>query len=114
EAQQPICIETMINGVPAYTLIDTGCTMVAMSPGQAFISKADRIDLQEQMSLQLGTKGSRTRINHGARAMIKVGSMSEPCYFDVVDIDRYDVVLGTPFLKKHNVVLDFKNRSVKI
>ncbi|EJF61508.1 hypothetical protein DICSQDRAFT_169927 [Dichomitus squalens LYAD-421 SS1] len=45
EAQQPICIEMMINSVPAYTLIDMGCTMVAMSPGQAFISKADGIDL---------------------------------------------------------------------
>lgn len=88
--------------------------MVAISPGQAYVSKADRIDLRDQMNLQLGTKGSRTRINHGARAKLRVGPVNEACYFDVVDIDRYDVILGTPFLKKHNVVLNFKTRTVII
>lgn len=88
--------------------------MVAISPGQAYISKVDRIDLQDQMNLQLGTKGSRTHINHSVRMKLKVSPINEPCYFDVVDINRYDIILGTPFLKKHNVVLNFKTRTVTI
>ncbi len=35
-------------------------------------------------------------------------------YFDVVDTDRYDVILGTPFFTRHKVELDFKNHYTVI
>jgi hypothetical protein len=28
-------------------------------------------------------------------------------YFDVANVDYYDVILGTPFLKRYNIKLDF-------
>ena len=62
----------------------------------------------------MGAKGSRTKINHGAKARIEIGPVRESYYFDVVDIDRYDLILGTPFFTKHDVALDFRNRTIKI
>ena len=112
--QRPLCIEVKINGVSAYTLLDSGCTTDSISPPCAYIAMADRVDLQEQVGLQLGARGSRTKICYGARAKLVVGTVQEPYYFDVVDIDRYDVILGTPFFRKHNVILDFKNQRVTI
>ncbi len=86
-----------------------------LSPVLAYITQADRVDLREQMGLQLGTKGSHTKITQGARANMNLGSMAEKqYYFDVVNIDRYDVVLGTPFVTRHNVELDFKNHCIII
>ena len=108
------CAEVVINGVPAYTLFDSGCTTDSISPTLAFVTKADCIELSEQMNLQLGAKGSRTKINHGAKANMKIGTVDEDHYFDVVDIDRYDVILGTPFFLEHNVTLDFGNRTITI
>jgi hypothetical protein len=35
-------------------------------------------------------------------------------YFDIVNIDRYDVTLGTVFMRKHGIVLDFKRNQVRI
>ena len=35
-------------------------------------------------------------------------------YLDVVDIDRYDAVLGTVFMHKYGVVLNFENRTISI
>ena len=34
-------------------------------------------------------------------------------YLDVVNLDKYDVILGTPFLTKNKVILDFSTRCVK-
>ena len=85
-----------------------------LSPVVAYIAQSDCINLTEQMGLQLGTKNSRTKITHGTRARLKVGQVDEQHYFDVVDIDRYDVILGTPFFRRHNVELDFKHRRILI
>ena len=35
-------------------------------------------------------------------------------YFNRVNIDYYDAILGTPFLRKHEVVIDFVNNCLKI
>ena len=35
-------------------------------------------------------------------------------YFDIVNIDYYDAILGTEFLIKHEVVIDFMNNCLKI
>jgi hypothetical protein len=34
-------------------------------------------------------------------------------YFDQVNIDRYDGILGTPLFNRHGIVLDFHNRTIK-
>ncbi len=115
DTQRPLCAEVTINGVTAYTLFDSGCTTDSISPAFAYIAMADRVDLAEQMAIQLGTRGSRALINYGARANMVIGPVNETShYFDVIDIDRYDVILGTPFFTNHDVVLDFKNRTITI
>lgn len=110
--QRPLCAEIKINGAIAYALFDSGCTTDSISPTFAYIAMADQVKLDEQMGLQLGARGSKTRINYGARGRLSVGTVNEDYYFDVVDIDKYDVILGTPFFLKHQVILDFRNRSV--
>ena len=35
-------------------------------------------------------------------------------YFDVVNIDYYDAILGTPFLKKFKVAIDFMKDCLTI
>ncbi len=76
---------------------------------------ADHVDLAEQMVIQLGTRGSRALINYGARANMVIKPVNETShYFDVIDINRYDVILGMPFFMNHIVVLDFKNRTITI
>ena len=98
----------------ALALFDSGCTTDSITPEMAYISRADRIELAEPVGLQLGTKGSRTRINYGAQAELRMGSVKTTQYFDVVDIDKYDIILGTTFCREHGVVLDFRNNSVLV
>ena len=114
QMQRPLCAQVIVNGEVAYALFDSGCTTDSISPTFAYIAMADRIQLDEQVGLQLGARGSRTKISYGARANVQVGPVNDYYYMDVVDIDRYDLILGTPFFSKYDVVLDFKNRTIVI
>ena len=48
-------------------------------------------------------------INYGTHATIKIGRKVVKEYFNIVNIEHYDVILGTPFLRKMGIVLDFRN-----
>jgi len=68
----------------------------------------------EQILIQLGTKGSKSRINHGMKACIKIGTVETYHYFDVINIDRYDIIIGTIFMKQHGIMLDFEKDQVRM
>ena len=40
---------------------------------------------------------------------IKLGCKVVNEYFNIVNIEHYDVILGTPFLRKMGIVLDFRS-----
>ncbi|KAF7966969.1 hypothetical protein HWV62_36320 [Athelia sp. TMB] len=105
---------TMINGHKALTLFDSGSTTDSITPEFGFVSRIRQFKLDEQVTLQLGCVGSRSKISYGAMAPVSVFSVAEDMYFDVVNIDRYDAILGTPFLRKHGVSIDFKNGGIVI
>ena len=48
-------------------------------------------------------------INYGTHATIKIGRKVVEEYFDIANVDHYDVILGTPFLRKMGIVLDFRS-----
>ena len=48
-------------------------------------------------------------INYGTHATIKIGrKVVEEC-FDIANVEHYDAILGTPFLRKMGIVLDFRS-----
>jgi hypothetical protein len=71
------------------------------------VHKLDLFQLKKPIKLQMATSGSCSVINFGAKAQITCGSYSQTRYFDVVNLDRYQVMLGTPFLKQQNVMLNY-------
>ncbi|KAJ7870417.1 hypothetical protein B0H13DRAFT_2350373 [Mycena leptocephala] len=101
-----------IGSTSAYALFDSGSNTDSMMPEFANAINGVRITLTEQVTLQLGCIGSRSKISFGTRVPIDFGGVKGHVYFDQVNLDRYDVVIGTPFMNKHGVVLDFGNREV--
>jgi hypothetical protein len=104
------CFVTLvkINGQSTVALLDSGCTMDAISPKLTKVTKIKVHKLMEQVPLQLGTSGSRSKINYGVHTNIVYGSVDTNHYFNVININRYDAVLGTLFMRKHGIVLDFE------
>lgn len=106
--------ELKINGHKALVLFDSGSTTDSVTPEFAFVSKMKQFRLTEQIILQLGCVGSRSKISYGSHAPITLPGGTESVYFDIVNIDRYDAILGTPFLERFDVLLDIQDRSVRI
>ena len=48
-------------------------------------------------------------INYRAHVTIKLGHKVVKEYFDIVNVEHYDAILGTPFLRKMGIVLDFRS-----
>jgi hypothetical protein len=96
-----------INGHKAHVLLDGGSTIDMISTNFASIHKLDLFQLKKPVKLQMATSGSRSIINFRAKAEIECGDFSQTRYFDVVNLDRYQVVLGTLFLKQLNVILNY-------
>ena len=53
--------------------------------------------------------GSRSMINYRTHVTIKIGRKVVKEYFDIANVEHYDVILGTPFLRKMGTVLDFRS-----
>ena len=65
------------------------------------------IKLEQPIGLQLACVGSKSAINYGAKSTIMFGTVRVEEYFDITNIDYYNVILGTPFLWRLNITLDF-------
>ena len=48
-------------------------------------------------------------INYGTHVTIKLGHKVVEEYFDITNVEHYDTILGTPFLRKMGIVLDFRS-----
>jgi len=70
--------------------------------------------LMEQIPIQLGTKGSKSQINHGTKACIKIGTVDNYHYFNIININRYNVIIGMVFMKQHRIMLDFEKDQVRM
>ena len=65
--------------------------------------------LEKPIALQLACIGSQSMINYGTHVTIKIGCKVVEEYFDIANVDHYDAILGTPFLRKMWIVLDFRS-----
>ena len=110
--QATLAAEVLINRVKALALFDSGSTTDSITPEFAFVTKVKQIKLEEQVTLQLGCVGSRSKISYGTKVLVDVGGVKEEAYFDLVNIDQYDCIVSTPFMNAHRVCLDFGNRCV--
>jgi hypothetical protein len=112
--QATLAAEVEINGIKALALFDSGSTTDSITPEFAFASKAKQFKLEEQVILQLGCVGSRSKISYGTLVPINVCDIKDEIYFDLVNIDRYDCIIGTPFMNTYGACLDFGTRTIRM
>ena len=112
EKRQCLAAYISINGVNAYTLFDTGSTFDSISPEFVRVLNIPVNRLDKTTTIQLGCAGSRSSINYGCTTTFHIMDKTSPVYFDVVNIDRYDVIAGTTFMYDYQVVLNVYNRVI--
>jgi hypothetical protein len=45
---------------------------------------------------------------------IEFASIDVDTYLDIANLDKYDTILGTPFMRKHGISLDFETQEIVI
>ena len=109
---QPISVFWEIGGTNAHCLIDSGCEGIMISPNVIRAAKIEPFLLDKPIEIQLAVTGSKSVINYGMNVTIKYKRRESKEYFDIINIDYYDAILGTPFLRKHEVIIDFMNNCL--
>ena len=85
-----------------------------ISPNVIRAAKIEPFPLDKPIGIQLAVTGSKSVINYGANTTIKYEGKELKEYFGIINIDYYDAILGTPFLRKHEVVIDFINNCLRL
>ncbi|KAJ3574749.1 hypothetical protein NP233_g1560 [Leucocoprinus birnbaumii] len=114
DEKQCLATFTKVGDVEAWTLWDSGSTMTGMTPTFAQIANIRVFELIDPHILQLGTVGSRSTLKYGTNVEIKMGNNNIKTYMDIANFDKYDMVIGTPFMRANSVLLDFTKNEVVV
>jgi hypothetical protein len=95
-------------------LFDSGCTTEAISPDFARVANIKVFPIESAITLQLGTAGSRSKVNHGTIVSAEYELLKNNEYFDIVNLDRFDAIIGTKYMRKHGISLDFEYNTVRV
>ena len=95
-----------INELEAVVMLDSGSTTDALSPEFARVANLKIYALTEPVTVRLGTRGSRSSIVYGTDALVRYESINDRHYFDIVNVDKYDAIIGLVFMRRFGIVLD--------
>ncbi|KAG6915404.1 hypothetical protein DXG01_011637 [Tephrocybe rancida] len=115
-AEDKECLVTWVtvNGQQAWTLWDSGSTTSGLTTVFAHVAGLRVSPLENPIVLQLGTIGSHSVVNFGAEVPMQVPGFEGKVYVDIANFDRYDLIIGTPFMRQGKVHLDFENNLVVV
>ena len=73
------------------------------------------MQLENPVPLQLEIVSSYLMINFSSQACLELGTITgNDAYLDVINIDWYDMIIGTLFMHMHGLMLDFKQNILSI
>ena len=114
EQRRAIIAEVQLGSTKALVLFDSGSDTDAISPDFVRACDIQVFKLDKPVPIQLGTKGSRSIIHYGTNTQIVFGNRTLNHYFDVLNLDKYDAIIGTPWLNQYKAVLDFEKKCVRV
>ncbi|KAF9442087.1 hypothetical protein P691DRAFT_682262 [Macrolepiota fuliginosa MF-IS2] len=110
------CLATFVdvNSIEAWMLWDSGSTTTGIMPTLAQIANVEVSELIDSHTLQLGTVRSRSQVKYGATMDLQIKGHKYTTYLDIVNFNHYDMIIGTPFMHKHSVKLDFNKLTITV
>ena len=111
---KPIVVKVAINGHPARALLDSGSLGDFLSSTLADQLSIKKEALEFPLSLQLAVQGSRSKVNSKASVKLEYQEICETRTFDVININAYDLILGTPWMYQHQICLGFNPARVVV
>ncbi|KAF8596778.1 hypothetical protein BDV93DRAFT_454272 [Ceratobasidium sp. AG-I] len=107
--QRPFTGYFKVGSTLAHILFDSGSGTDMISPAFVHVAQITPIKLEQPIGLQLATIGRGGKVNFGVNANVEIGPVITGHYFDVVDIEKYDIIIGMPFMRRFGMRLRFQN-----
>ncbi|KAG2034497.1 hypothetical protein BDR03DRAFT_984357 [Suillus americanus] len=70
--------------------------------------------LEKPLTIQLAVQGSRSKVNYGTQVRFQYQDADYSRYFDIINLQNYDLILGTPFLYQHSMTVGFNSSRVML
>jgi len=96
-----------------FTCWDTGSELDAIAPEFGRAIGLSYRQKETPLRIRLGTKGTLSSSSYKADVQLGFGktNLDYPLY--VVNLDRWDMILGANFCDKYGVILNFGSRTIK-
>lgn len=98
-------IQINVNGSALRALVDSGSLGDFVSSTIVDQLKLKHKDLDKPLGLQLAVQGSRSKINSYVSMNYSYQGIKDSRRFDVVNLNDYDVIFGTPWIYQHQVCI---------
>src|SRR5205814_8357848 len=70
--------------------------------------------LPEPLTMSLAVKGFRLKLQREALVTLQLSNHKILCKFRLTNLDKWDMILGIPFLNKFNVIIDIGKQSIHL
>ncbi|KZP13678.1 hypothetical protein FIBSPDRAFT_657744, partial [Athelia psychrophila] len=111
---RPIEVVVHIDGHNCRALLDLGSLSDFMLTTICDWLRVHKEELKESIPLQLACSGSSSKIHARTTAKLEYQDISEDHVFDVCNLKSYDLILGTPFMFQHMILLGLNPTQVII
>jgi Retroviral aspartyl protease len=96
------------------TLLDCGSLSDFISTTLVDQLKLKAEHLAKPITCQMAATGSRMMITSSVEPVFTYQGIEESQHFDVINLENHDVILGTPFLWQHKILLGFNPPKISI
>jgi len=114
--EETLCLRVFvsINGIKALVLFDTGSTTDAVSNDFVRVAQLPLYTLEKPITLKLGCVGSQSNVVFGTMAKAVFALKITNTYFDVANINQYNIIMEIPYMTHNNIMLDVANKTIII
>jgi hypothetical protein len=95
-----------VNGVNTFICFDSGSELNAISPDFAQAVGIKPMAKDASIKIRLATKGSTSTTSYEVKVNIDLGEATLEHPLEVLNLDRWDVILGSYFCECYNVRID--------
>ena len=103
-----------INGTDAFVCWDSGSELDAISPDFVRAAGIKTVAKESPIKVRLATKGSMSTTSYEVDVNIDLGNTTIDHPLEVLNLDRWDVILGGYFCRRYNVCLDYESNTIHI
>ena len=103
-----------INGVEALVCFDSGSELDAISPDFARAVGIKPITKENTINICLATKGSTSTTSYEVEVDLDLGDATIRHPLEVLNLDCWDVILGSYFCRHYNANIDYPTDTIRI